>query len=57
MRTVSDLAVYARLIKLVDELDALANTCASVITETALRTASRMLRRLASAVYKTGVER
>lgn len=52
MRLVDDLSVYKRLIALVDELNELAEQCASVMTETALRACARLVRRVASAVWK-----
>ncbi|RAK58855.1 hypothetical protein DJ021_03085 [Phenylobacterium hankyongense] len=52
MRTLSDLEVYQRLTGMVEELERLAAESASLIGETALKTAATTLRGMASAVYE-----
>jgi hypothetical protein len=51
-RDLSAIDIYKELIATCDRLDALAERAMSPATETALRTASRVIRRLSSALYK-----
>lgn len=52
-RTLSALDVYKRLTALASELEALANQCWSVSGETALRSAARIVRVLASGFFRS----
>jgi len=52
MAQVSDIAVYQKLSELADELDQLASQGASLVGETALLTAAKTVRGMASAVYQ-----
>jgi hypothetical protein len=51
-RDLSALEVHKELIAVCDRLDALAERAMSPRAETALKAASRIIRRLASALYK-----
>jgi hypothetical protein len=53
MSTVSDIEVYQKLSAVADELDELASQGASLIGDTALNTAARTVRGMATAVYET----
>lgn len=55
MRDLDDLQVYRRLMALSEELSALAERAHSPATSTALAVASRLVRRLASAVFARGL--
>lgn len=52
MRSLDDMTVYRRLIALEGELLRLADDTISPRSETALRAAAAMIRKLASALYK-----
>jgi hypothetical protein len=52
MGELSDLEVYRRLTAAADELDALAGESASLVGETALKTAAMSVRGMATAVYE-----
>lgn len=51
-RTISDLQVYQQLIATADALEGLAAVAASLVGETALKTAAQTVRGMASAVYE-----
>ena len=51
-RTISDLQVYQQLIATADALDGLSGVAATLIGETALKTAAQTVRGMASAVYE-----
>ena len=50
--SLSDLAVYQRLVTLSEELDGLAALCSSMVSEAAVQTAATTLRGMASAIYE-----
>ena len=51
-RTISDLDVYQKLTATADALEAVAAYAASLVGETALKTAAQTVRGMASAVYE-----
>jgi len=55
VRDQTDLDVYRALERFARELDALGERAVSPRTETALKAASALLRKLARAVYKAGM--
>jgi hypothetical protein len=52
-----DLAVYRRLLDLSAHTGALSQRCWSAAASTALRTSSTLLRRIASALYRTSLDK
>jgi hypothetical protein len=52
----SDLQVYRRLHKLVEDIEAIADLCHSPAAATACRAAAKLLRVLASGLYKQSIE-
>lgn len=50
--SLSDLQVYQHLTRSADELDQLADAAASLIGQTALKTAAKTVRGMATAVYE-----